>query len=65
MKTIIQITIEVMHEEASHPMDVARRVGQVACAAINGTTINGNAPDQLIPDVAMYGTRLLSARVSP
>jgi hypothetical protein len=57
MKTLVHITLEVEHFDASDPADVAARVTRVAIAAINGYDFD----ERLISDVPMHGTRRISS----
>ena len=59
MKTIIQLTLEVEHDDTSNPNDVAKRVACVASSAVNGCAFE----DELLADVWMYGTKVLASSV--
>jgi hypothetical protein len=57
MKTIIQLALEVEHDDTSDPNDVAKRVVRVASSVVNGLAFE----DELLADIRMYGTKVLAS----
>jgi len=53
-RAIIQLTIEVGHEEAANPNDVAYRISLVLLDAIRGRGLD----EKLLDDVAIHGTQI-------
>ncbi len=58
MKTIVQVVLEVEHDEASDPADLAGRLARAASCALGGLAFD---EEKLLFDVPMYGVKVIGS----